>query len=122
MASSILVVDDDAAALAGMVELLRTAGYQTTGSRSFDEAVQALSGSQPDLLIADVRLGDYNGLHIIHRSRASHPRMASIVISGHPDPAMEREALDAGAAAFLLKPLRLGEFLATVARILGSQP
>jgi DNA-binding NtrC family response regulator len=122
MAHSILVVDDDHAALSGLVELLKSAGYAATGSRSFDEAVRALTTTNPDLLIADVRLGEYNGLHLLLRSRDSHPGMASIVISAHPDPAIEREATAAGASAFLLKPLRLGEFLATVARVLGTRP
>jgi DNA-binding NtrC family response regulator len=122
MASSILVVDDDPAALSGLVELLKTAGYLATGCRQFEEAVQTMATAQPDLLVVDVRLGAYNGLHLIHRSRRSHPRMASIVISAHPDPIIEREAAQAGAAAFLLKPLNLGKFLATVADTLGQRP
>ncbi len=122
MASSILVVDDDPAALSGLVELLRSAGYLATGCRQFEEAVHAMATAQPDLLVVDVRLGEYNGLHLIHRSRRSHPRMASIVISAHLDPIIEREATHAGAAAFLLKPLDLGKFLATVAAALGQRP
>lgn len=122
MAPSILIVDDDQAALSGLVELLRSAGYEATGCRQFEDAVRSLATARPDLLIADVRLGEYNGLHLIVRSRASHPGMASIVISGHPDPAIQREATEAGASAFLLKPLKLSEFLATVARVLGTRP
>src|SRR5512137_1323285 len=122
MAPSILVVDDDQAALSGLVELLKSAGYEATGSRNFEEAVRALEVVRPALLVADVRLGEYNGLHLLVRSRASHPEMASIVISGHPDPTIEREATEAGASAFLLKPLKLSQFLATVARVLEKRP
>jgi two-component system nitrogen regulation response regulator NtrX len=122
MAHSILVVDDDQAALNGLVELLKSAGYASTGSRNFDEAVHVLAATKPDLLVADIRLGEYNGLHLLLRSRASHPGMASIVISGHPDPALQREATAAGASAFLIKPLKLSEFLTTVARVLGERP
>jgi len=122
MGPSILVVDDDPAALGGLVELLRSAGYDAVGAASFDEAIQALASMTPDVLIADVRLAEYNGLHLLHRSRASHPRMASIVISGHPDIAIEREAALAGAVAFVLKPLVLPDFLAMVARVAGQRP
>ncbi len=121
MPSSILVVDDDQAALAGLVELLKTAGYEATGCRQFEQAVKTLASTQPDLLIVDVRLGEFNGLHLIVRSRQSHPRMASIVISAHADPIIEREAANAGASAFLLKPLNLGQFLTTVASVLGKR-
>jgi FixJ family two-component response regulator len=48
--------------------------------------------------------------------------MASIVISGHPDVAIEREAALAGAFAFVLKPLNVPEFLALVARAAGPRP
>jgi DNA-binding NtrC family response regulator len=122
MAPSILVVDDDLAALGGLVELLKSAGYDAVGRPNFEEAVRALETARPDLLVADIRLGEYNGLHLILRSRASHPGMASIVISAHPDPTLQREAAEAGASAFLLKPLKLSEFLATVARVLGERP
>jgi len=121
MGPSILVVDDDAAALSGLVELLRSEGYDAVGAGSFEAAVQALASMKPDVLIADVRLAEYNGLHLLHRSRASHPRMASIVISGYPDTAIEREATLAGASAFVLKPLIIPEFLATVARAVGQR-
>jgi DNA-binding NtrC family response regulator len=121
MAHSILVVDDDHAALSGLVELLKSAGYAATGSRSFDEAVRALTTTNPDLPCRRPSRR-IQRLHLLLRSRDSHPGMASIVISAHPDPAMQREAAAAGASAFMLKPLRLGEFLATVARVLGTHP
>ncbi len=121
MAASILVVDDDQAALTGLVELLKSAGYEATGCRQFEQAVKTLAAEQPDLLVVDVRLGEYNGLHLIVRSRQSHPRMASIVISAHADPIIEREATGAGASAFLLKPLNLGKFLTTVAAVLQKR-
>jgi len=118
----ILVVDDDRAARAGLVELLQAAGYTVTGAGTFEEATKILATSTPDLLVADVRLAAFNGLHLLHRSRRTHPRMASIVISGYPDPAIEHDAQEAGASAFLIKPLDPQAFLARVAEVLASRP
>jgi len=118
----ILVVDDDSAARTGLMALLKSAGYAVTGAASFEKATKALASSTPDLLVADVRLAAFNGLHLLHRSRETHPQMASIVISGYPDPAIEREAQQAGAAAFLLKPLDPRAFLAKVSEVLANRP
>ena len=121
MPQLILVVDDDPAARTGLAELLKSAGYAVKGAGSFEEATKVLESSTPDLLVADVRLAAFNGLHLLHRSRQSHPHMASIVISGYPDPAIEHEAQKAGAAAFLLKPLDPPAFLAKVSDVLASR-
>jgi DNA-binding NtrC family response regulator len=122
MPLTILVVDDDRAARAGLLELLESAGFAVAGAGSFEEATKALATMTPDLLVADVRLAAFNGLHLLHRSRSTHPRMASIVISGYPDPGIEHEAKQAGAAAFLLKPLDPPAFLAKVNEVLAGCP
>jgi FixJ family two-component response regulator len=101
----ILVVDDDPAWLAGALELLASAGYLAQGSGSFDEAQRTLRSTQPDLLVTDVRLGEYNGLYLLLRTHQTHPRMAAIVVSGYEDPVLEREARRYGAADFLVKPI-----------------
>ncbi len=116
----ILVVDDDQVARTGLVALLESAGFAAAGAGSFEEATQALATTTPDLLVADVRLAAFNGLHLLHRSRRTHPRMASIVISGYPDPGIEHDARQAGAAAFLLKPLDPPAFIAKVTEVLAS--
>ena len=118
----ILVVDDDQVACTGLVALLESAGFAATGAGSFEEATKALATTTPDLLVADVRLAAFNGLHLLHRSRGTHPRMASIVISGYPDEGIEHDARQAGAAAFLLKPLDPPAFLAKVTEVLASRP
>jgi DNA-binding NtrC family response regulator len=120
MPHTILVVDDDAAALSGLVELLNGAGYRTVGAGSFQEATHVLSTIQPDLLIADVRLVAFNGLQLVLRSRVTHPKMASIVISGFPDTFLENEAKLAGAAAYLVKPLNPSALLDKIEETLGT--
>jgi DNA-binding NtrC family response regulator len=120
MSRSVLVVDDDEAARTGLVELLKAAGYEASGAGGFEEATRALDATAPDILVADVRLAAFNGLHLLHRCRMTHPRLRSIVISGFRDKAIEREATLAGAVAFLLKPLVTAEFLELVARTLES--
>jgi DNA-binding response OmpR family regulator len=115
----ILVLDDDENALAGIVELLRDAGHVVTGAATYDTAKRLLTVSSFDLLIADVRLRGFNGLHLIRHSRLEHPDMATIIMTGYDVPMMEIEAGRYG-AAFVKKPIKPREFLQTVATALGN--
>ena len=62
---TILVVDRDPQTLASALEHLRSAGYRASGVESFHEARQLLPTIQPNVLIADVRLGAFNGLRLV---------------------------------------------------------
>ena len=62
----------------------------------------------PDALVADVRLGDYNGLQLVHLMKQRNPSAVVIAISGIDDPVLRTEAAKAG-AAYLLKPTELSQ-------------
>ncbi|HKY20070.1 MAG TPA: response regulator [Vicinamibacterales bacterium] len=116
---SVLVVDSNPSDLSNTVLLLQTAGYQVAAATAFDEAKQLLASQSPDLLITGLRLGPYNGLHLILRSRTDHPAMAAIVISPFPDSVLEAEAQRQN-AGYLLRPLADGDFLHAVKRSLNN--
>jgi DNA-binding NtrC family response regulator len=98
--------------------LLEAAGYRVLSAGSFDEAKQVLALEGPDLLITGVRLGPYNGLHLVLRSRSDHPDMAAIVTSRHRDAVLEQEARRQN-AGFVVRPVADDEFLAEVSRSLA---
>lgn len=114
MSRKILVVDDDRSTRVGMVALLEGAGYTVRGAESLKAARQAIDEDPPDLLITDVRLGEFNGLHLAAANRTQVP---VIVVTGFPDPVLEEVARTFG-ADFLLKPVKPSELLARVEKIL----
>jgi DNA-binding response OmpR family regulator len=115
----ILVLDDDEHALAGIVELLRDAGYHVTAAATYDAAKRLLGLSSYDLLITDVRLRGFNGLHLVMQSRVDYPDMAVMIITGYDEPMME---LEAGRyhAQFVRKPINPPQFMAAVDQCLAS--
>src|SRR5262249_2710856 len=115
----ILVLDDDEHALSGIVELLRDAGHHVTGAATYDAAKRLLAVSQFDLLVTDVRLRSFNGLHLVMQSRADHPEMAVVIIPGYDDPLIDLEA-HRYHAELVHKPIRPGEFLKTVNKTLAA--
>src|SRR3954465_1649009 len=88
----ILVLDDDEHALSGIVEMLRDAGHHVTGAATYDAARRLLAVGTFDLLITDVRLRSFNGLHLGGRAHDEHPEMAVIIITGYDDPLIDLEA------------------------------
>ena len=65
MSARVLIVEDDPATRNGLTELVANAGYETRALATFEEGLRALRTDTPDLLIADVRLGAYNGLQLL---------------------------------------------------------
>jgi DNA-binding response OmpR family regulator len=107
MPRTILLVDDDGATRWGLVALLEEAGYTVIAVGTLQAGKQALIAENPHLMITDVRLGAYNGLHLIVARPTPIP---AIVITGFPDPTLEAEARRMG-ADFLIKPVAPAELL-----------
>jgi DNA-binding response OmpR family regulator len=119
--AKVLVVDDEEDWLTAAVELLRRAGYAVRGATSFKAAQQVLESFEPDLLITDVRLREYNGLYLLVRYHGDHPRMACLVVSGFDDPVLARDARQQGAFDFLVKPINPEDLLSKAAEALASR-
>jgi DNA-binding NtrC family response regulator len=112
-----MVVDDDPSALSALERLLSFWGYRTLPCSSFEDARHALSLRMPDALITDVRLGDYNGLQLVHLMKQRNPGAVMVAVSGIDDPVLRTEAANAG-AAYLLKPTEISKLREHLARAL----
>ena len=115
----VLVLDDDEHALSGIVELLRDAGHNVTGAATYDAAKRLLTVSPFDLLVSDVRLRSFNGLHLVMQTRADHPETAIIIITGYDDPLIDLEA-SRYRADLVRKPIRPAEFTQRVSEVLSQ--
>lgn len=116
MAHKILIVDDNAATRGELIKLLADAGFETVTATTVPEAMRALSTTPPNLLITEVRLDSYNGLHLIAMAPKPIP---AIVITGYADRAVEADARRLG-AEYLAKPVSPGELYAAVQRLLSN--
>jgi DNA-binding NtrC family response regulator len=96
---------------------LASSGFHITVAESFLEAKVLIDKQPPAVLITDVRLREYNGLHLVLRGKAARPEMAAIVVTTVADPVLQAEA-ERMNATFILKPTTRQEFLAAVYRTL----
>jgi DNA-binding NtrC family response regulator len=100
----VLIVEDDPATLDGLAAYVHSAGFSVIPAPSYTEARRLMPFARPDVVVADVRLGEYNGLQLLVQARALDPPPAVIVTSGFQDPVLVAEAERLG-AVFLLKPI-----------------
>jgi DNA-binding response OmpR family regulator len=113
---TVLIVDDDEPTRSGLSMLLREAGYNTLTAGTVPAAIKILSDARPDLLLVDIRLDEYNGLHLVAMRQEPIP---AIVLTGFADPAIEADARRLG-AEFLLKPVAPRVLTTLVKRLLSD--
>lgn len=117
MRQQALIVDSRPAVVSAMMAALERAGYSAEGATSFEEARDALNSHPPRLLLTAIRLGAFNGLHLVIRARLNHPHTTAIVISDAADPFVQTEAECYGAAC-LVRPLSDRALVSSVTRVL----
>ena len=101
----ILIVDDEALSRTTLRQKLVSYGYTdcreaATGA----EACALLDGDCPELIIADIRMPDLDGIELLQRVRTKGLDLLYILLSGFELFAYAQQALRHNAFAYLLKP------------------
>ena len=108
--NKILILDDNPPIAALYGAALESAGHPVVVCTSYEEARAFLKQEVPRGLLTDVRVGEYNGLQLAMFFRSQSPDGALLVVSGHDDVVIRREA-DQMNAGFLVKPLDMSSLI-----------
>ncbi|HVP68169.1 MAG TPA: sigma-54 dependent transcriptional regulator [Anaeromyxobacteraceae bacterium] len=117
----ILVVDDDQSSRDLLARILTAAGHSVTALADGREAVAALDGEPPDLVVSDIRMAEVDGLQVTdaYRDRAPDTPVILVTAFGNIDGAVE--AIRRGAADYLSKPYDVDAIQLVVARALRQR-
>jgi FixJ family two-component response regulator len=113
----IWVVDDDPSVRSGLSSLLRSLDYDVVTFESGMEVLAAVGGRRPRCIISDVQMPGMTGVDMFLRLTGAGFCIPTIFITAYPMPELERQALENGANAFLIKPVRANELASTVAAV-----
>lgn len=113
----ILVVEDDDAVRAGLVDALLTLGCDVSQARSGAEGLDALARAKPGLLLTDYLMPGMTGVELVVKARAMFPDLPVLVATGYAD--MEDIQSSIGKSAVLRKPFELAQLGEAVARAVG---
>ena len=109
-----LLVEDDAAIVRALVELLRAEGYEVCTAARQDDAVRLLERDRFDLALLDVTLAQGTGFGVCAAARQVAPNMPVIFLTASDDEYSTVMGLDMGAVDYVAKPFRARELLSRI--------
>lgn len=105
MSLRILIADDHGVLRAGLRALLNTdLNFQVIGEASDGaEALRLAQALSPDVVLADISMPGLSGIEIARQLHQSLPATSVLILTVHEDKSLLREAIQAGAAGYILK-------------------
>lgn len=124
MPACVLIVDDmpDARNLLRLI-VSKKRHYAVLEADCGEAAIRVANAHQPDLILLDYMMPDLDGITVLRRLRQTPElsRTPVIMLTALSDPATRKQALAAGAASFLTKPVKPLDLLAEIDRVLRMQ-
>jgi two-component system, NtrC family, sensor kinase len=117
----ILLMEDEAIVARGYQMALIEEGYGVDWAATGQAALDAIDRNGCDLLVADLRLPDMDGMQVIDRVKQTRPEIGIIVVTGYAEVASAVQALKAGVHDYLCKPLTEQAFIEAVAQALPQK-
>lgn len=110
----VLICDDHALTVLRLQRALALLGYQVVGSAAEgSEAVRLVVEMEPDVVLMDVHMPRMSGIEALKQVMEQKPT-AVVMLSGYRDGPTIQESLDAGASAYLVKPIRDDQLAPTI--------
>jgi len=108
----LVIIEDQTAIREMLAEILRTdASFKLVGeSGDGQSAYQLCMEVKPDVIVLDAKLPGLNGVDLLRRLNKVLTNVRVLVFSGHENPVLVREMLEAGAHGFVEKTAGLFEF------------
>jgi len=119
-AHEILVMEDETSLAKGLRMILEKEGYRVDIASTGHGAMDALRKKEFDLLVADLRLPDMDGMEIIREVKEKRPATKTIVITGYPSISSAVDAMKLGVSDYLPKPFWDEDFKAAVEKALAG--
>jgi two-component system, NtrC family, response regulator AlgB len=113
----ILIIDDEKNIQTTLTICLEGLGFEVTGARSAEAALDVIKQKTFDLAFLDLRLGSENGLDLIPRLLAGNPDLAIVVITAYATIETAVEAIRRGARDYLPKPFTPAQIRHVIERL-----
>src|SRR4051794_25947808 len=117
----ILVVDDEVNARTALAELLRDEGYEVETAADAFKALGKYESFAPHIVVTDLKMPGMDGIELVKKIRATDEVTGIIVMTAFGAVQSAIDAMRAGAAEYLTKPLNFEELLVVLAKVLENQ-
>lgn len=121
-ARRILVVDDEPMVASSCRRILAAAGDDVQASQSGREGLQRALAGNFDVVMADLRMPDLDGMELVRTLRARRPEVAVIILTGYGSVASAVEAVKLGVVEYIEKPFTPEQLTEAVGRAAVAGP
>ena len=115
------IVDDDRSIRWVIEKALSREGIAFDSFASAQEALDALSGGAPEVLVSDIRMPGRSGLELLQAVKERHPAVPVIVMTAYSDLDSAVAAFQGGAFEYLPKPFDIDQAVELIRRALEER-
>lgn len=112
-----LVVDDESSIRKLCIAIGERLGFVGTGAQNAETALTMMEEHLPDLVIADLKLPEMNGVDLLRRVKQLLPRAEVAIMTGHGTVESAVDAMKLGAYDYIEKPFRVEKMRSLLARM-----
>ncbi len=110
----VLLADDHEAMLDRVARLVEAECNVVGTATDGQQALDAAQDLKPDVLVLDISMPVMNGIETAHRLKEDGAETSIVFLTVHDDPDFAREALEAGALGYVIKPRIASDLVAAI--------
>ncbi|MCF6157429.1 MAG: sigma-54-dependent Fis family transcriptional regulator [wastewater metagenome] len=117
----ILVIDDEEEHASAAAEVLEKVGYRCRIAKSGKEGLKIVETGEVDIVVTDLIMHDIDGLQILKATKEILPEAEVVLITGYGTIETAVDAMQKGAATYLLKPININHLRAEINKLVEKQ-
>ena len=119
----VFLLDDHELVRRGLRDLLSgTDDMEVVGEAgTADEALLRIAPTRPNVVVADVRLPDGNGIEVCREIKSQHPEINVLMLTSFSDDDAVLSSIMAGAAGYLLKQIRGNDLVSAIRKVAAGE-
>ena len=114
---NLLIVDDDPLNCSTLADIFLFNGYHVDTAHSGASALKLIKKNGYSCVLSDIRMPRMNGVELLRRVKATHPKLVFILMTAYSDEALMLQGIREGALVTLAKPLDIERLLLHIQQI-----
>lgn len=105
----VLLVDDEENYVETLKKRLTRRGLTVSTAGSGEAALDVLASTPMDVVLLDVKMPGMDGMEVLERIKAGHPKVEVIMLTGHANVDVAMRGMEQGAFDYLMKPAEMDD-------------
>lgn len=119
--ATVLVVDDEPMVRDVLCEILQDEDYAVAAVGTAGAALGVAKERSFDLLLADIKIPDMNGVELVNKFRELYPQIVPVLITGYPSTETVAAAMKSDIGDYVIKPVGKKELCSVIANALQKR-